>query len=152
MAYLVLAAGSDLTAAELKRHLLQYLPDYMVPATYVGLASLPVTRTGKCDKQVLPPPTPANMLSESREVTGGDAANYTGTEARIAQIVSGLMGGRPVNRDDNFFLVGGHSMLAAQLLARLRESMSIALSMRQLFEAPTIAALAAAVDRKLAAK
>jgi aryl carrier-like protein len=124
----------------------------MVPSTYVSLASLPVTTTGKCDKRALPPPTPANVLPELREFAAASAENHNDTEARIAQMVSALMGGRPIHRDDNFFLVGGHSMLAAQLLARVRESMSITLSLRQLFEAPTIAALAAAVDRKLAAK
>ena len=62
------------------------------------------------------------------------------------------MGGRAIGRDDNFFLVGGHSMLAAQLLARVRENLAVSLNFRQLFEAPTIASFAVVVDRKLATK
>jgi amino acid adenylation domain-containing protein len=152
VAYVVPANGAELTAAELREHLEACLPGYMVPSAYVGLLSLPVTTTGKCDKQALPAPTPENLLPESRQSARAAEAGGNGTETRIAHLVGGLMEGRPIGRDDNFFLVGGHSMLAAQLLARIRENLSVNLNLRQLFEAPTIASLAAAIERKLATK
>jgi amino acid adenylation domain-containing protein len=152
VAYVVLANGAELTAAELREYLEARLPAYMVPSAYVGLLTLPVTTTGKCDKQALPAPGPENLLPASRQAERTAKVGGNGTETRIAQLVSGLMEGRPIGRDDNFFLVGGHSMLAAQLLARLRENLSVNLNLRQLFEAPTIALLATAVDQKLTTK
>ena len=152
IAYISAADGAQLTASALREHLRARVPDYMVPSTYVGLAQFPVTTTGKCDRQALPAPAPENLLPESLEATPSNAGGPSGSESRIAQLVSGLMDGRTINRDDNFFLVGGHSMLAAQLLARVREHLSVSLNLRQLFEAPTIASLAVVVDRKLATK
>jgi amino acid adenylation domain-containing protein len=152
VAYVVATAGRQPTSAELREYLEARLPGYMVPSTYVGLPFLPVTTTGKCDKQALPAPAAANVLAESKHAVDAHAAGESSTETRIGHLVSGLMEGRPISRDDNFFLVGGHSMLAAQLLARIRENLGVSLNLRQLFEAPTIASLAVAVDRKLAAK
>jgi len=152
VAYVVPAVGAEVTAAQLREHLKARVPDYMLPSAYVSLPSLPLTTTGKCDKQALPAPTADNLLPESRQVAGATEASESSSEKRIAQLVSGLMDGRPISRDDNFFLVGGHSMLAAQLLARIRENLAVSLNLRQLFEAPTIASLAAVVDRKLATK
>ncbi len=152
VAYVVPAAGAELTAGEIREYLEERLPAYMVPSAYVTLPSLPLTTTGKCDKPGLPAPTLGNLLGESRRNANGAEAGGNSTETRIAQLVRGLMEGRPISREDNFFLVGGHSMLAAQLLARIRENLAVSLNLRQLFEAPTIASLAAAVDRKLAAQ
>jgi aryl carrier-like protein len=124
----------------------------MVPATFVRLSSLPLTTTGKCDKQALPAPSPDNLLPESCKALDEEQSSRTGTESKIAHLVSGLMDGRAISRDDNFFLAGGHSMLAAQLLARVRENLAVSLNLRQLFEAPTIASLALVVDQKIATK
>jgi hypothetical protein len=149
-AYLVCSADASLTAARLREYLRARVPDYMIPSAYVTLPSLPVTTTGKCDKQALPAPSVLNQLPESHEEEGGNPERQSGTEARIAELVSGLMGGRPIGWEDNFFLVGGHSLLAAQLIARVRETLAVSLNLRQLFEAPTITSLAAVVDLKLA--
>jgi amino acid adenylation domain-containing protein len=152
VAYISSAAGAELTASALREYLRSRLPDYMIPSSFVGLPSLPLTTTGKCDKQSLPAPAPGNLLPESSEAQPDKPGGQTGTESRIAPMVSALMDGRAISRDDNIFLVGGHSMLAAQLLARVRENFGITLNLRQLFEAPTIASLAVAVDQKLATK
>jgi amino acid adenylation domain-containing protein len=152
LAYVVPPAGIEVTATELRDHLKTRLPDYMIPSSYVCLPSLPLTTTGKCDKHALPEPSPINLLPEFHLTASVDVSNQSATESRIAQLVSGLMDGRPISRDDNFFLVGGHSMLAAQLLARVRENLAVSLNLRQLFEAPTIASLAIVVDKKLATK
>jgi acyl carrier protein len=151
-AYLVCAIDAELTSTQLREYLRSLVPDYMIPSIYIGLPSLPVTTAGKCDKQALPVPEPANLLPESFEKKPGNQDQQNGTEARIAQLVSGLVAGKPIGRDDNFFLVGGHSLMAAQLIARVRETLAVSLNLRQLFEAPTIASLAAAVDLKLTAK
>lgn len=152
IAYISAADGAQLTASVLREHLRARVPDYMVPSAYVSLAQFPVTTTGKCDRQALPLPSPDNLLAESLDVAPNNAGGQSSSESRIAQLVSGLMDGRTIGRDDNFFLVGGHSMLAAQLLARVREHLAVTLNLRQLFEAPTIASLAVVVDRKLATK
>jgi acyl-CoA synthetase (AMP-forming)/AMP-acid ligase II/aryl carrier-like protein len=152
IAYLVITPGAKLTASDVKDHLRLRVPEYMVPSAFVSLASLPVTPTGKCDKQALPAPSADNLLAESSGKESSASSTQSATEVRISQLVTGLMSGRTIDRDDNFFLVGGHSMLAAQLLARIRETLAVTLNLRQLFEAPTIAKLAVVVDRKLATK
>jgi len=151
VAYVVPALGKQPAAGELRKFLQSRLPDYMIPPAYVSLPSLPMTTTGKYDKQALPAPDAANLLPESFEVEPADHGS-NGTEIVIAQLIRDLMDGRPIGFDDNFFLVGGHSLMAAQLLARVREALDVSLNLRQLFEAPTIACLATAVDRELATK
>ena len=101
----------------------------------------------------------ARQVKDSLESVGSElgtappepAATGAGlTEERIRGAVRGLLAGRDIGRADNFFLVGGHSLLAAQLLVQLRESLGVNLTLRQLFSAPTIADLAALVDRNCA--
>jgi amino acid adenylation domain-containing protein len=152
VAYLVPADGVELGAAEIREHLRGRLPDYMIPASYIGLRSLPVTTSGKYDKRSLPTPSAANLLPESPQTTPAVSVAGSATETRVAEFVNKLLGGRTIDRDDDLFLAGGHSMLAAQLLAQVRVSLGVNLSLRQLFQAPTIASLAAEVDRKLATK
>jgi amino acid adenylation domain-containing protein len=152
VAYLVPLASAQLSVVELRDYLRPHLPEYMIPSTFVSISSLPVTTTGKCDRQSLPVPSAANLLPESLEEKREERDTQSGTELRIAELVSGLMDGKPISRDDNFFLVGGHSLLAAQLIARVRETMAVSLNLRQLFEAPTIASLASVVEHKLAAQ
>jgi amino acid adenylation domain-containing protein len=150
VAYISSKSGANLTSTELRDYLRSRLPEYMIPAAFVSLAALPLTTAGKCDRQSLPEPSPENTLPEVSASKQDQPNRQSATESRISQLVSVLMGGRTISRDDNFFLTGGHSMLAAQLLARIRENLSVSLNLRQLFEAPTIASLAVVVDRKLA--
>ena len=152
VAYVALHPDAKLSAADLREHLRSRVPDYMLPSSFVKVDSFPVNTAGKCDKKALPAPSSANLLPESAASPANNPAGRTATEAAITQLVTGLMGGRAIGREDNFFLVGGHSMLAAQLMARIRENLSVSLNLRQLFEAPTIAALAVVVDKKLATK
>ncbi|MBV9157745.1 MAG: hypothetical protein JO097_15885 [Acidobacteriaceae bacterium] len=91
-------------------------------------------------------------MPESFETRPANQGTQSDTEAAIGQLVSGLLDSRPIGRHDNFFLMGGCSLMAGQLLVRLRETLPVNLSLRQLFEAPTIASLAEVVDRKLASK
>lgn len=144
-AYIV--ARGALTLAGLRDHLGARLPDYMIPANFLCIDALPLNASGKLDRNALPEPSAANLLKS--ETSSPPPANPL--EDKIAVIVSALLTNCSVGREDNFFFLGGHSMLAAQLLARLREAFGVRLSLRQLFEAPTVAALSLEIGRVLAA-
>jgi amino acid adenylation domain-containing protein len=142
VAYLVLDSGSDLTHTGLREFLRGILPEYMLPAVFVRLDAFPLTPNGKIDRSALPPPQPANTLQD--EVLEGPR---TGTEQRVAQILGDLLELDQIGLDDNFFLLGGHSLLGAQLIARLRTAFGVEIGLRSLFEAPTVAALSTEVER-----
>ncbi len=146
VAYLVLVPGFSPTSAQLREFLTSRVPDYMIPSAFVRLDSLPISPSGKCDRDALPAPTAANSIGN--EETG--APVLSATEEKMTQLISSLMDSRPIGRDHNFFFIGGHSMLAAQLVARIRESFGLHLTLRQLFEAPTAASLAKLVDARRA--
>lgn len=129
-------------ASELRDHLVRSLPNYMLPAVYVRVPSLPLTANGKVDRSKLPVPTADNMLSGMLY-----RAPQSPLESRIASIVESLLGIHGVGIDDNFFLLGGHSLLGTQLILRLRDTFGVELSLRDLFEARTIQNLAAKVER-----
>jgi amino acid adenylation domain-containing protein len=126
---------------ELQTHLLGTLPDYMVPAIFVRLQSLPLSANGKLDLTMLPPPTDANLLE--RTAAG---ASSTPIAADLLTMAQQLLKNDALRADDNFFLAGGHSLLGMQLLMRLREAFGVDLALRQLFEAPTVERLAWLVE------
>ncbi len=152
VAYVVLTADArqnDLAASDLRAFLASRLPDYMVPAAFVSLAALPVTPNGKLDRAALPPPTKDNMLPEATAPATEPAPNRAaGIEAQLAEMVASLVG-RPVSHEEDFFLVGGHSMLGVQLLSRIRDQFGVKLALRQLFSTPTVAGLSAEISRQL---
>lgn len=148
-AYVVAANGDRPDVDTLRARLSARLPDYMVPSHFVALDALPLTVNGKVDHSALPEPTPANALpaAESGPAVVDDG---NGTEARVAALVAGLLKRPSIGRDDNIFLVGGHSMLGVQLVSRIRDEFGVQLSLRQLFTAPTVAAMSAEVARQTA--
>ena len=146
LAYVVLANSATVTATELRESLAARLPDYMIPASFVRMDALPVNASGKCDREALPAPTPANLLGERGDAPASQAA-LSPTEERLTGIVSTLLDGRTIGTDDNFFLAGGHSMLAAQLVARVRENFGVRITLRQLFDSATVTGLAKLVDQ-----
>jgi amino acid adenylation domain-containing protein len=141
VAYIVPAAGAALSPSELKLALGNRLPDYMVPPTFVQLDSLPLLASGKVDRAALPVPTEENTLRDDEFV-----APRTPIEERVAEIVGPLLGLERVSIDDNFFMLGGHSLLGTQLIARIRDTFGINPSLRNIFEAPTIAELADLIE------
>jgi amino acid adenylation domain-containing protein len=148
-AYLVLAPDARLTASGLREFLAARLPDYMIPAHFVRVAGLPMNANGKLDKAALPAPTADNLLPNR---PGGDTPAAAGSGAggpqqQIAALVASLLGVPSVDPQENFFMLGGHSMLGVQLVARIRDLFGVRLSLRQLFNAPTIAALSGEVAR-----
>jgi acyl-coenzyme A synthetase/AMP-(fatty) acid ligase/acyl carrier protein len=145
IAYAVPAAESRPTPAELNAFLGYRLPDYMVPSRYVWLAELPVTPNGKFDRDLLP----TVGEDSSPRPSGGPPA--TEIEAAVADMVARLLEVDEVSLDENFFLLGGHSMLAAQLIVRLEDMFGVEISLRFLFDHPTPREIAAEAQRQTAA-
>ena len=144
VAYVVPAPGCVLEVETLRAFLLMHLPDYMVPGAFVCLAALPVTTNGKVDRNALPAP----VLSRP---TTADPAQEARTliEQRMTEMVVGLLKVDHVGREENFFLLGGHSLLGAQLLVRVHEAFGVELPLRMLFDVPTVAGLSAEIERRL---
>jgi amino acid adenylation domain-containing protein len=147
VAYLVLAPAAQLTNAELRDYLRAHLPDYMVPGVFVVVDSLPLTSNGKVDRDRLPPPSTLNLLPSEPAVPA-----KTLVEQRVTEILASLLHLEQVGANDNFFLLGGHSLLGTQVIARVRDTFSIDLSLRSLFEAPTVAELSSQIERLLLEK
>jgi amino acid adenylation domain-containing protein len=147
VAYIVPTPGAQPSESQLKSVLRSRLPDYMVPATFVELNSLPLSSNGKIDRAALPAATAANTMRE-----GSFVAPRTPVEDRIAGILAPLLGLEQVGVEDNFFMLGGHSLLGTQVIARLRDTFGVDLSLRSIFDSPTIAGLAAEVERLLVAQ
>jgi acyl carrier protein len=114
----------------------------MMPARFVELPALPLTSYGKVDRAELR----TREIGPSTE-TEAYVAPRTATEERLAQIVAPLLKRDRVSVDGDFFKIGGHSLLGTQLIARVRDTFGVRMSLRFLFESPTIAALAAEIDR-----
>ncbi|MEJ2161635.1 MAG: amino acid adenylation domain-containing protein, partial [Chromatiales bacterium] len=122
--------------AEVQRSLRADLPEYMVPAAFLRMDSLPLTVNGKLDQQRLPAP------EWSRDKTQAFVAPRTANEAIVARIWAEVLGLDRIGVHDDFFLSGGHSLLATRVVARLRDAFGAAIPLRDLFEAPTVAGLA----------
>ena len=147
VAYLVLAPEASLTTTALQDTLKARLPDYMIPATFVRLDALPITPNGKTDYAALPAPDAANTIQHEAMVLPSTPA-----EERVAAIVAELLHLERVSIDDNFFLLGGHSLLGTQLITRISEAFGLALSLRVLFNAPTVRQLAAEIEQQMLEK
>jgi amino acid adenylation domain-containing protein len=141
-AYVVPAPGAAPSPAALRSFLASRLPAHMVPAAFVHMDALPLTSSGKVDRAALPAPgaaahLPAAGLTEAR----------TPVEERVAGMVAALLGAPRVGIDENFFLLGGHSLLGAQLITRVRDVYGVELTLQGLFDHPTVAAMAAEIER-----
>ena len=119
----------------------------MVPATFVSLEELPLTPNGKVDRMSLPAPDESNTLRDDAR-----AAPRTEMERTVAGILGRLLNLELVDVEENFFSLGGHSLLGAQLVARLRDTFGIEVPLRVVFEAPTVAELSAEIERLLVIK
>jgi len=114
------------------------LPQHMVPAAFVCLDAIPLTRNGKIDRAKLPAPDEFR-----RELSSHFAAPRSAIESSLAELWSDLLGIRPIGIHDDFFALGGHSLMATQLVSRARSTLGLEIPLRALFEHPTIAQLAA---------
>jgi hypothetical protein len=123
---------------ELRQFLHASLPEHMIPAVYLALAQLPLTPHGKVDRRALPAPDPVSAAEPN-----GRVAPRTAAEGTLAAIWCEVLGVPGVGVRDDFFLLGGHSLSAARILARVRDALGAELSLAALFENPTIEGLAA---------
>ncbi|MBE1491977.1 non-ribosomal peptide synthetase [Plantactinospora soyae] len=147
VAYHVAEPDASPSTAELAAHCATRIPDYMVPAVFVPLDRIPLTANGKLDRRALP--APGRALAEV------DAADYVppqgALEERIAEIWTELLDVEAGART-NFFAAGGNSILAVRLAARIQEEFEIELPVRTVFERPTIARIAEAVEERIRAE
>jgi amino acid adenylation domain-containing protein len=134
--YVVPAAGAALDPAGLRHRLAARLPDYMVPASLLVLDALPLTSNGKLDRRALPDPGAAAGPARGR-LPG------TPEEEILCSLFAELLGLAAVGVDQGFFELGGHSLLATRLVSRIRSTLDAELTVRDLFDEPTVAGLAA---------
>ena len=125
------------SVSDLRHFLLNKFPEYMVPSAFVVLKSLPLTPNGKVNRRALPAPEQTRPELEAVYV-----APRTPIEAQLAEIWAKLLGLEKVGIHDNFFDLGGHSLLITQLLAQVRDTFKVDLSLHTLFEVPTVANIA----------
>jgi Phosphopantetheine attachment site/AMP-binding enzyme C-terminal domain len=128
--------------ARLREHLARTLPDHMIPTTWVELASVPLTPSGKVDRRALPRPDAVQPLSRAEYVPPrGDL------ERLLAGIWAEVLRAERIGAHDSFFELGGHSLLATLAVSRIGEALAIEVPLRRMFEAPTIARLAERLRR-----
>jgi amino acid adenylation domain-containing protein len=144
VAYLVLDSTVRISISSLLELLVTYLPDYMIPSAFVRLDELPVTPNGKVNRKALPVPDETNLIQN--ELVAFPA---TPTEEVVAGIIASLLEIELVKRDENFFMLGGHSLLGAQVIARVADTFGVDLPLRSLFIAPTVRLLSAEIERQL---
>jgi acyl carrier protein len=137
---MVAAAGSNPSADDLRSFLQSKLPDYMVPSAFLFLDSLPLTSNGKLDRKALPAPDHSRP-----ELYDAFVAPRNAVEAVLANIWAEVLKLEKVGIRDNFFYLGGHSLMATQVISRIRNAFSIEVPLRQIFDAPTIAEMAAII-------
>jgi amino acid adenylation domain-containing protein len=137
----VVCASQPPPAAELRGFLARRLPDYMLPSLFVPLSALPMTPSGKVDTRALPAAAPAR--------DDGYVAPRNPTEQRLAEIWADQLAVEQIGVHDNFFEIGGHSLVATRVMARISRAFSLLMSPRELFDHPTVGALAERLERLL---
>ncbi|MGQ4584033.1 amino acid adenylation domain-containing protein [Lysobacter sp. F60174L2] len=140
VAYVVPQPGREVDESALVAHLRGALPDYMIPQHVMALDAVPLLPNGKVNRKGLPAPdTTLQRKTDS-------VAPRNELERRIATTMASVLGVAEIGVEDDFFAAGGHSLLAAQLTSRLNRELGVALSLRALFDAPTVARLARRID------
>lgn len=142
VAYVVGRDGSTVSPGGLREKLRSKLPEYMVPSAFLALDRLPLTPNGKVDRRALPAPERA-----AEAASGDETIPVSPIEPVIADIWRDVLHLEQIGREDNFFDLGGHSLLAMQVASRLRAALGVPVPLRTIFDAGTVARLAAALER-----
>ncbi|MBW4933392.1 non-ribosomal peptide synthetase [Marinobacter sp. F4206] len=143
VAYIVAKSQVAESLSELKTHIGQHLPDYMMPQHFIQLPALPLTSSGKVDRKALPVPD-LTIAAESDYVPPA-----TRTESDLCDIWSRVLGVSTLSVAANFFDMGGHSLLGTQMLAQIKSRYGVTLGLGKLFEAPTVRTMARLIDQEL---
>ena len=147
VAYIVPAKATELTRSELRKFLGEHLPEYMIPSLFVQVPKLPVSLSGKVDRAALPKPSAANSLEDdSFEAPGSHI------EEGLATLLTALLRVPHVGRDDNFFTLGGHSLMGAQMIAKIQEKFGVELSLRSIFDHPTLREMSVEIEKLIQAR
>jgi amino acid adenylation domain-containing protein len=144
VAYFIPAGEGPVPAGELRRFLKEKLPGYMIPSAFVPLETIPLTPNGKIDRLSLPRPVDTRDTLDEHFV-----APRNPREEKVAGIICSVLRMEKVGVNDNFFELGGHSLLATQVVSRLRDAFAANVTLRSLFESPTVAGLAAVIESLL---
>jgi acyl carrier protein len=144
VAYVVPKQEPAPTTSDLRTFLKAQLPDYMIPAAFVYLNSMPLTPNGKVDRKALPLPDLSRPELEESFVIP-----RTPVEEMLADIWAEVLKLDRVGIHDNFFDLGGHSLLATLLISRINKKLQLDVPLRSLFDAPTIAGLVTSIDASL---
>lgn len=139
VAYLTVHEGTRIGAGKVRAHLQRFLPDYMIPSSFVQLDRMPTTPNGKTDRRALPAPDSGNRLPEE---SSHHRPPQTETEKVLAGFFEEILAREGVGLDGHFFELGGHSLLATQLVSRIREAFGVEVPVSTVFRAPTVEMLA----------
>ena len=142
MAYYVKQPGSEVSYKEIRQYLKERLPDYMIPVAFVPMGKFPLTSTLKVDRNALPDPD----LNESKE-SATFVAPKTQTEQKLARIWTSLLNQKKIGINDDFFEIGGNSMIAVALMVKIEQDLNIRLPLASLFERSTIRLMAKLIDQ-----
>jgi amino acid adenylation domain-containing protein len=147
LAYVVPAEMADPSSSDLQAFLSKRLPAYMIPSVFVRLESIPLSPNGKIDRSALPAPSPDNVIpaAATREP-------ISPIEETLLAMVQELLDTTEVTIKDDFFLIGGHSLLGTQLVLRVRKAFGVEMNLRHLFVAGTVERLALIVEDMLIAE
>lgn len=151
VAYVVPTTDMPPKPGDLRSYLGSYLPSHMLPSAFVQLTQLPLSAHGKLDRAALPQPTTENILRDD-SVDDSVEAPQSPIEEHLTVVLSDLLSVPRVGSEDNFFTLGGHSLMGAQLIAKIRESFGVELSLRTLFDEPTPRGMSAEIERLIHAR
>lgn len=143
-AYVVTVPGAARNVSDLRSHLKERLPDYMIPSAFVYLDALPLTSHGKIDRRALPAPD-----AERPTLAEAFVAPRTPAEESLASIWAKLLGIDQIGSNDDYFELGGDSLLATQLVSQVRSVFEVELPLVELFRHPTLAELAGAIEEAI---
>jgi amino acid adenylation domain-containing protein len=144
VAYIIPAAGSVIPASELRLLLGEQVPAYMIPSAFVAVASFPLTSSGKFDRKALPRP---DVSAQEADVASLEPS--TPTEEVLARIWCEMLDLKQVGTQDNFFNLGGHSLMLMRLVEKVKRRLNVNLGIAELFQNPTIEQMARRIDKQI---